>query len=98
MAEHRIICTRHESFDMPHLHPHVTIVGTEKSAGYSKLWTITQVYNAMDLGDAFYTCGDKNHPPAAVQKYKCPHCDEKTLRNVPGTMADDNLDNLPTCQ
>jgi hypothetical protein len=98
MTQYRIIGVRKESFDTPHVHAHVVIVGTEKLAGYSKLWTITQVYNAIDQGDAFYTCGEKSQTPAAVHKYKCPHCDEKTLRNVPGTTTDNNLDNLPTCQ
>jgi hypothetical protein len=98
MAEHRIICTRHESFDMPHFHAHVTIVGTEKSAGYSKLWTVTQVYNAMDQGDTFYTRGDASGKNASVQKYKCPHCEQETLRSAPDAMADNNLENLPTRQ
>jgi hypothetical protein len=98
MAQYRIICARQESFDTPHVHPHVVIVGTEKLAGYSKLWTITQVYNAMDQGDTFHTLGDKSQKSAAVQKYKCPHCDESTLRSARGAVTDNNLDNLPSCQ
>jgi hypothetical protein len=97
MAQHRIIGTRKETFDTPKPHAHVVIVGTEKVGGFSKLWTITQVYNAMDQGDTFYTCGEKSPTPAPVQKYKCPHCDEKTLRNVPDAKTDNNLDNLPAC-
>jgi hypothetical protein len=97
MTQYRIICTRQESFDTPHVHPHVVIVGTEKLAGYSKLWTITQVYNAMDQGHTFHTLGDKSQKSAAVQKYKCPHCDESTLRSAPDAVPDNNLDNLPLC-
>jgi hypothetical protein len=96
--EYRVISTRQESIDMPHIHTHVIIVGTEKSAGYSKLWTVTQVYNAIDQGDTFFTHGDKSGKSASVQKYKCPHCDQKTLRSAPGTLTDNNLDNLPTRQ
>ena len=92
MAEHRIIGTRKESFDTPHVHAHVVIVGTEKLAGYSKLWTITQVYNAMDRGDTFYTYGEKSQKSAAVNKYKCPHCGENTLRSVPEAVTDNTLD------
>jgi hypothetical protein len=98
MAQYRIIGVRKESFDTPHVHSHVVIVGTEKSAGYSKLWTITQVYNAMDQGDTFYTYGEKSRQPAAVHKYKCPLCDDRILRNVPEALTDNNLDNLPVCQ
>jgi hypothetical protein len=98
MAQHRIIGTRQESCDPPHAHAHVIIVGTEKSAGYSKLWTITQVYNAMDQGDTFFTCGEKSKKTAAVQKHNCPHCEVKTLRSAPEAIQDNNLDNLPTCQ
>jgi hypothetical protein len=98
MAQYRIVGIRKESYDLPHVHDHVVIVGTEKLAGYSKLWTITQVYNAMDQGDTFFTCGERSQEPAAVHKYKCPHCDEKTLRNIPEALPDNNLDNLPICQ
>jgi hypothetical protein len=98
MSEHRIISTRQESFDTPHVHSHVVIVGTEKTAGYSKLWTITQVYNAMDQGDTFYTRGEKSQKTASVQKYRCPHCDEKSLRSAPDAVADNNLNSLVTCQ
>jgi hypothetical protein len=98
MAKHRIIGTRQESFDTPHVHAHVVIVGTEKLAGYSKLWTITQVYNAMDQGDTFYTYGEKSQKSAAVHKYNCPHCDENTLRSAPEAVTDNILNNLPTCQ
>jgi hypothetical protein len=98
MAEYRIISTRQESFDMPHLHAHIMIVGTEKAAGYSKLWTVTQVYNAMDQGDTFFTHGDTSGKSASVHKYKCPHCDQKTLRSAPDAVTDNNLDNLSTRQ
>lgn len=98
MAEHRIICTRQEAFDMPRPHAHVIIVGTEKSAGYSKLWTITEVYNAMDQGHTFYTHGDKSGKSASVQKCKCPHCQQNTLRSAPDAVTDNNLDNLSTRQ
>jgi hypothetical protein len=97
MTQYRIICARQESFGEPHAHPHVIVVGTEKVAGYSKLWTITQVYNAMDQGHTFYTLGDKSQKSAAVQKYKCPQCDESTLRSAGDAVADNNLDNLPLC-
>jgi hypothetical protein len=98
MTQHRIIGTRQESFETPRRHAHVVIVGTEKLAGYSKLWTITQVYNAMDKGDTFYTCGETSQKMAAVQKYSCPLCDESTLRSAPDAVTDNNLDNLPACQ
>jgi hypothetical protein len=97
MAEHRIIGTRKETFDTPKPHSHVVIVATAKVDGFSKLWTITQVYNAMDKGDTFYTSGEKSRTQAPVEKFKCPQCDEKTLRNVPDTKADNNLDSLPAC-
>jgi hypothetical protein len=98
MAQHRIIGTRQESFDEPRVHSHVVIVGTEKVAGYSKLWTITQVYNAMDQGDNFFTFGEKSQQNAAVEKYQCPLCDEKTLRSVATAGIDNNLDTLPACR
>jgi hypothetical protein len=98
MAQHRIIGTRQESFEMPHVHSHVIIVGTEKQAGFSKLWTITQVYNAIDQGETFVTYGEKSQKTAAVLKHICPLCDEKTLRSAPEAAADNNLDNLPICQ
>ncbi len=99
MAEHRIICTRQESFDSPHAHDHVIIVGTEQSAeGYSKLWTVTQVYNAMDQGHSFYTRGDKSGKNAAVQKYTCPHCEQNTLRSASDAVTDNKLENLTKCQ
>jgi hypothetical protein len=98
MAEHRIICTRKDSFDMPHLHSHVMIVGTEKSAGYSKLWTVTQVYNAMDQGESFYTHGDTSGKRALVHKYQCPHCSQNTLQSAPDAVTDNNLDSLSTRQ
>lgn len=98
MAQHRIIGTRQESFGEPRVHSHVVIVATEKVAGYSKQWTITQVYNAMDQGDTFFTHGEKSQQDAAVEKYQCPLCDEKTLRSAATAVTDNNLDSLPACR
>jgi hypothetical protein len=97
MQKHRIICTIQVPMSQPHKHAHIVQVGTGTDAGYSKLWSVSDVYAAMDRGDQFFTYGMQSQKWATVQKFKCAVCRFETLRSGPDAVLDNNLDSLPTC-
>ncbi len=98
MAQYRIICTIQQPFYQPHSHAHIVKAGTGADSGYSKLWTVADIYNAMDRGDTFYTQGKSSGKFASVHKYQCTACNFLTIRSAADAVYDNNLDNLPTCQ
>jgi hypothetical protein len=97
MADYRITCTRQAPVTQPHSHAHIVSVGTGGDNGYDKIWTVAQVYAAMDRGDRFWTLGKKSGQTAWVSKMKCPACPYGTLRANHDDVSDNNLDSLPNC-
>lgn len=95
MAQYRITCTRKSPLTAQG-HHHIVRVGTGTLSGYSRLWTVAEVYQAMRRGDRFYTQGAKSGKVANVVAYTC--CGIQTLRSTPDSVTDNNLDYLPTCQ
>lgn len=97
MAQHRAVRICKETVLQPHSHMHIVSVGTgQDTARCSKTWTVTEIYEAMDSGDFFFTRGE-NGETALVQKFDCPLCSAPTLRSSPDAEPDNNLDNLPIC-
>lgn len=95
---YRVICTRQEPFNAPHLDAHIVSVGTgETTQGYSQLWTVAEVYTAMDRGDTFYTQSPSTGARARVGKWGCRTCNGATLRSSSDAVKDNNLDSLPRC-
>ena len=98
MSDYRIICTRQEPVTQPHSHAHIVSVGTGGDTGYDQLWTVAQVYEAMDRGDRFWTLGKKSGQTAWVYKDQCStRCTYRTLRSAHDDVKDNNLDSLPNC-
>jgi hypothetical protein len=98
MADYRIICTRQQPFTQLHNHAHIVRVGTGTTTDhYDNLWTVQEVYAAMNAGDRFYTHGASSGKSALVHKFHCPHCTFDTLRSAADSVQDNNLDNLPNC-
>jgi hypothetical protein len=95
MADYRIICTR-KSTPTPAGHQHIVQVGvgTQPSA-YTQLINVSAVYQAMDKGDRFYTQSVSTGDIALVSRWHC--CGIDTLRSAADAVADNNLDNLPSC-
>lgn len=98
MASYRIICTIQSPVGQPHTHAHIVQVGTGDVTGWKHMWTVPQVYSAMDQGHTFYTQSPSTFVVAFVHKFNCPHCGYSTLRSNADAIADNNLDNLPRCQ
>jgi len=99
MAKYRIVCTTQLPFSQPHHHAHIVRVGTGQMQGKPEnLWTVREVYSAMNAGDGFYTHGDSSGQSASVEKCICRHCRTyETLRSVADHVKDNNLDSLPKC-
>lgn len=97
MADYRIICTCQEPISAPTTHAHIVSVGTGTStAHYDSMWTVTDVYLAIDRGSRFFTYGESSGKWALVEKFSC--CGRRTLRSAPDAVWDNNLDALPRCQ
>jgi len=95
LMDYRIICTIQEPSTTPG-HGHIVRVGTGTTArGYNRLWTVAEVYSAMDAGLRFMTYGEQSRKWALVEKFRCCHRD--TLRSASDAIADNNLDKLPMC-
>ena len=98
MARYQIICTLQEPCTSPPNEAHIVKVGTGSSAGYSKLWTVAEVFQAMNSGDTFYTQGQTSGKVATVHPFHCTQCQRWTLRSSPDAVKDNNLDSLPFCR
>ncbi|MGE5595937.1 MAG: DUF3892 domain-containing protein [Hyphomicrobiales bacterium] len=97
MANYRIVCTNQEPTGAPHTAAHIVSVGTGDSSGYSRTWSVLQVYQAMNLGDGFYTLGQQTGKRARVRQWRC-SCGRNTLKSEPDATYDNNLDSLPSCR
>jgi hypothetical protein len=98
MAEYRIVCTLQSPTCNPLESAHIVNVGTGDQQGYSRLWTVSEVYVSMDLGNKFYTISPSSGKRANVYKYQCNKCGKPTLRSASDNKWDNNLDSLPVCQ
>ncbi|HQU12529.1 MAG TPA: DUF3892 domain-containing protein [Acidiphilium sp.] len=99
MAMYRITCTVQVPVYQPNNHAHIVEVGTGDEKGYSLLWTLPEVFSAMDSGDTFYTSSPSTGKSAWVHKVACPICGYRyILRSAPDAIFDNNLDALPRCQ
>ena len=96
LMDYRIICTVQEPSSTLG-HGHIVKVGTGASArAFDRLWTVAEVYSAIDLGHRFLTYGEQSRKWALVEKFRCCHRD--TLKSAPDAVTDNNLDNLPRCK
>ncbi len=98
MTGYRVICTLQDPPGVSHLDAHIVKVGTGvTTTTYSRLWSVAEVYEAMDRGDLFYTEGPTSGVRARVGKWGCRTCNAPTLRSSADAVRDNNLDYLPRC-
>jgi hypothetical protein len=98
MARYRIVCTTQEPVAAPRSHQHIVKVGTgEDSSRASRDWTLAQVVAALDAAETFYTKGTQSGKEATVSAVSCPACGHRIIRSAADAVADNNLDNLRTC-
>jgi hypothetical protein len=79
-------------------HRHLVSIGTRDGAGgpHNRLWTVAQVYAALDRADVFFTQSPTTTRTARVEKFAC-SCGDIGLRSNPDQVTDNNVDNLPGC-
>jgi hypothetical protein len=94
----RITCTTKSSHRSPtgYIHGHLLDVGVGSEAGWTHRYTVAQVRAMLAQGWVFYTVSPSTKRTALVEAYTC--CGIQTLRTLRDAVADNNLDNLPTCQ
>jgi|SRR5579863_4043502 len=99
MAAFRITCTRQSPADRAPPHAHIAQVGTGDDRGYWRLWSVDEIYAAMDAGDQFYVLTQSGRP-VWVCKNNCSSCGHRILRSGPihRDIEDDKLYLLPTCK
>lgn len=98
MSSYRVSCTILKQLKDPVEHAHIVKVGVGDAAGYCELWSIRELYEAMDQGDAFYTQSSSSGRITSVQKSTCQYCGQVTVRSAPDVDYDNNLDYLPRCR
>jgi hypothetical protein len=91
----RIVCVT-----TVHPHRHIVSVGIggEPVAPFTTL-VVAEVRAALAAGTAFYTLSPSTGKEAQVRADTCAveGCPAATIRSVSDAVADNNLDNLPTC-
>lgn len=98
MAYYRIVCTEQKPYPNPPTHAHIVAVGTgDDPYRASRRWTLTEVLDAMDLGDVFFTRGEQSGQVALVVKYLCVHCFGYHIKSAADAVTDNNLDSLRYC-
>ncbi len=99
MARYRIVCTEQVPASQHPRNAKIIAVGTgtdpEKA---TQRWTVTQVVEAIDRGDTFYTKGERSGKVAEVEKYWCSICGAWHIRSSADAVTDNNLDSLRTCR
>jgi hypothetical protein len=94
MSANRIVCTEQSNTCPRWGHIIAVGVGNDPAAASQKM-TVSEVYNAMDRGQTFFT-KDRYGNVASVRKYTC-GCGRATLRSAADASSGNNLDNLRTC-
>ena len=77
-------------------HPSGIGTGDESGEARYRVWTVAQVYTAVDRGHLFVTESPTTKRTARVEKITC-SCGESGLRSNPDQVTDNNLDDLPDC-
>ncbi len=93
-----IVCTVQDPPNEDHDTAHIIQVGTGNSQEWNKMWTVADVWAAIDEGHVFYTKDPKTLLEAIVEKYRCRTCGLDTLRSKADRSTANNLDNLPRCR
>ncbi|MHB1210417.1 MAG: DUF3892 domain-containing protein [Acidimicrobiales bacterium] len=95
MAGHLIVCVKTE-----HPHRHIVSVGIGDNYGNSlRTLSVDAVRRQIDEGVAFETLSPSTGKRTGVAKDTCKKvgCTTNTIRSHADSIADNNLDNLPTC-
>ena len=95
MTTQKIVCVKTE-----HPHKHIISVGVGgTSSAPTETMTVKAVRDKIDAGDTFETHSASTGKDAKVLKDTCkePNCTVETIRSHSDAIADNNLDNLPTC-
>ena len=99
MARYRVVCTIQEPVDKSHEVAHIVSIGTGNDPDQaSNTWKLTDVLNAINAGDSFFTKSPSTGKEASVNKYVCQTCQRTTIRSSPDAITDNNLDNLRKCR
>jgi hypothetical protein len=81
-------------------HGHIVGVGLGRQDGSLEVtMTVSEVRDALYVGQTFYTFGKSTERVALVYKATCgtDGCPVETIRSGVGAVADNNLDNLEGC-
>lgn len=96
MSQYKIVCTLQEPRCKPNTEAHIVKAGTGDN-GWSTLWTVAEIYAAMDKGDVFYTVSPSTGKVAIVHKWTCSWCNLRSIRSAADAVTDNNLDSLNRC-
>lgn len=93
MTSYRVVCCEQTGCTQS---GHIVGVGTGSDPDSATVqWTVAEVWNAIDSGDAFYT--EAYGYRARVEKFRCP-CGRGSLRSAADAITANNLDNLRICR
>lgn len=98
VPSYRVSCTVHKQLKVPVEHAHIVKVGVGDGSGYCELWSVRELYQAIDQGDTFYTQSPSSGLITTVQKSTCQYCGHFTVRSASDVDYDNNLDYLPRCR
>ena len=99
MSNYRVVCTCKEEAYEPNAHSHIVGLGTGDARGFSRLWTIGEIYVALDNGEVFYTTSPSSLAISTVRNHICPTCRIfYTVQLGDEAISDYNLHGLPTCE
>lgn len=99
MSNYRVVCTCKEEAYEPNAHSHIVGLGTGDARGCSRLWTIGEIYVALDNGEVFYTTSPSSLAISTVRNHICPTCRIfYTVQLGDEAISDNNLHGLPTCE
>jgi hypothetical protein len=95
-APRRIVCVETEH---PHRHIMAVGIGDDPAAADYKM-TVSEVRDAIENGDVFYTVGSSSGETALVGLDTCHFrtCTVLTIRTNPDDEKDDNLDEMRACR
>jgi len=60
-------------------------------------WTVSQVLDAIDRGEQFYTFGEQSHKSAGIEAVACPNCGCRIIQSTADAVKDNKLDSLKRC-
>ena len=98
MTSQRIVCTTHQPVFLPTTHSHIVAVRIGPAVNACPMqWTASQVLEAIDRGEQFFTFGEQSHKTAGIEAVACPNCGCRIIQSTGDAVKDNNLDSLKRC-